>query len=186
MFLSPLMFSNTCLCLSRMCILLGWLCLHVFRPVHFFFCSPCSVVCSSRFPHLEPLCAPVRKSIPNRIPPVNLSSIRNGTVKTLAPNRILASNMPIGLGLDPLVSVISVLVLVYLSNRVALAVCPTVRINVDISGIRKARRLGFSIQILKTKAQRNFVGPCCLSNAHKQNSHAYTFAQFFDIFSQFH
>lgn len=118
--------------------------------------------------------------------PVTFSSIRNGTVKTLAPNRILASNMPIGLGLDPLVSVISVLVLVYLSNRVALAVCPTVRINVDISGIRKARRLGFSIQILKTKAQRNFVGPCCLSNAHKQNSHAYTFAQFFDIFSQFH
>jgi len=50
----------------------------------------------------------------------------------------------------------------------------SVRMNVEISGTMKARRLRFRIQILETKTQRKFVVPCCHahSDAHKAHKKA--------------
>jgi len=44
------------------------------------------------------------------------------------------------------------IVLIRINSRVdlAMSICPTVRMNVDISGTIKVRRLRFSIQILKS------------------------------------
>jgi len=57
--------------------------------------------------------------------------------------------------------------------------CPSVCMNVEISGTIQSRRLRLSIQILEKYPQRKFVGLCC--HAHKSSKTA----TFFHIFISF-
>jgi len=61
--------------------------------------------------------------------------------------------------------------LIRITSRVdlAMSVCPSVRMNAEISETLRARQLGLGMNIPKLLAQRRFVSAAChaQSNAHK-------------------